>query len=193
MAGGGGALRWDRRAEGILVWPLSKDIDDLNLMGSRLGKATNPHHFKMLTQLQQRPCGRRRMDLFNVEEHKAYVAVKGGEAPDGWKKMKLTASLKPPWGSRCQQTAAGRAPRPAGAQAPRPAGAPAYGGDPPGSQLFQHTTDVFGRRFRACPCAVGEVLNQHKEEKSLDPHPTGCSLTSAGVAGGNPHGQSAGG
>lgn len=101
------------------------------------------------------------MDLFNIEEHKAYVAVKGGGAPDGWKKMNLTASLRPPWGRRCQQTAAGRA--------PRPAGAPARGGDPPGSQLFQHTTGIFGRRFRACPCAVGEVLNQHKEENSPTP------------------------
>lgn len=64
--------------------PLSKEVDDLNLMGSRLGKATNPHHFKKLTQPKQRPCGRRRMDLFNVEEHKAYVDVKGGGVPDCW-------------------------------------------------------------------------------------------------------------
>lgn len=74
--------------------PLSKEVDDLNLMGSRLGKATDPHHFKKLTQLKQRPCGRRRIDLFNIEEHKAYVDVKGGGVSDCWKKMKLTASLK---------------------------------------------------------------------------------------------------
>lgn len=73
------------------------------------------------------------MDLFNIEEHKAYVAVKGGGAPDCWKKMKLTASLKTSLGLQLVT------------------------GDPPGSQLFQHTIG---------PWAVGEVLNQHKEEKS---------------------------
>lgn len=91
-------FRWDHRAEGILVWPsvlerqkpLSKEVDDLKLMG----KTTKPHHLKKLTQLEQRPCGRRHMDLFYIEEHKASVAVKGGGAHDCWKKRKLTASLK---------------------------------------------------------------------------------------------------